>query len=267
MTIVKGAIHIHSLYSYDGKKNMEEIKNIYKNKGYNFIILTEHAEKLEDDKFKLFISECKSLSEDNFVIISGLEFRCGNGLEILGLNIFKKLDVLEQNKLIKLIREMGGLAILAHPHKYNFNLDRTILKKLNGVEIWNYLYDGKYAPRISSIDLLKSLRKINKNIFAYAGVDFHNVVHTTELIHYVIVNKMNSKEIINSLRLGEFYISNNRFKLNSKAEIKFYEYMWFVFLNLVFDIINTCVVISYKIMQRFSIKPPNLLYKIRNKIL
>ena len=155
---------------------------------------------IRDDKFKLFISECKSLSEDDFVIIPGLEFRCENGLELLGLNISKKLNILEPKKLIELIQEKDGLAILAHPHKYKFNWDCAAIKNLNGVEIWNYLYDGKYAPRISSINLLKSLRKINKNIFAYVGVDFHNDVHTAELIHYVIVNKINSKEIIKSLK-------------------------------------------------------------------
>lgn len=267
MTVIKGAIHIHSLYSYDGKKSIEEIKHIYKSRGYNFIIMTEHAEKLEDDKFKLFISECKSLSEDDFVIIPGLEFRCKNGLEILGLNISKKLNILEPKKLIELIQEKDGLAILAHPHKYKFSWDYNILKNLNGVEIWNYLYDGKHAPRVTSINLLKSLTKTNKNIFAYCGVDFHDNVHTAELIHYVIINKISSKEIINSLKLGKFYIGNNRTKLNSKAEIKFYEYIWFDFLNLVYDVINTYAIISYKIIQYFGIKTPNFLYKLKYKIL
>ncbi len=269
MITAQGIIHVHSLYSYDGQESLKDIKHLCKNRGYNFVIMTEHTQELEKDKLKLFISECKSLSEDDFLIIPGLEFVCQDGLEILGLHISESLDTSNIERLIEEIQRRGGLAILAHPNKYKSNLKNyyPFLKNLNGVEIWNRVWDGKHAPRISNINLLRSLRRLNREIFAYGGIDFHSKTHYAPLNHYVTVDRMEPAQIILSLKEGRFYLGNNRIKLNSKAEIRLYEYVWFSFWNLVHNAKDILVRISNEITKHTNINPPQFLRKVMDKIL
>lgn len=263
MKQIKGAIHIHSLYSYDGEKSIEGIKSIFRDKGVDFIIFTEHAETLGDSEITSFVSECKSVSEENFIIIPGLEFLCEN-VEILGLGISKRLKFSGLNELIEEIQKNDGLAILPHPYKYKFSLDSASLKQLDGVEVWNYKYDGN-APRIGNINLLKRLD--NGSIFAYAGLDFHNDMQNIELYHYLTVEKLNSKEVIKALKAGRFYIKNKMIKLNSKPNIKFHEYLLFGLLNLKYDLLKRCMNIGGKILRYLHIKPPKFLYNIGAKLL
>lgn len=265
MKQIKGAIHIHSLYSYDGEKSIEEIKSIFRDKGVDFIIFTEHTETLGDSEITSFVSKCKSLSEENFIVIPGLEFICEN-VEVLGLglSISKRLKFSGLNELIEEIQKNDGLAILAHPYKYKFSLDSASLKKLDGVEVWNYKYDGN-APRIGNINLLKRLD--NNSIFAYAGLDFHNDMQNIELYHYLTVEKINSEEIIKILKAGRFIIKNKLIKLNSKPNIKFHEYLLFSLLNLKYDLLKWCMNIGEKLLRYLHIKPPKFLYNIRAKLL
>lgn len=264
MELIKGAIHIHSLYSYDGTKSLTEIKHIFKDMGCDFIICTEHAERMEDSELTSFVSECNSLSEVEFIIIPGFEFQCEN-IEIIGLNISKKLIFSGLNELIAQIQKNGGLAILAHPHKYKFNLNSGILEKLNGVEVWNCRYDGGRAPRVSNIKLLNRLN--SGHVFAYAGLDFHSDRQNVALYHCITVEKLNSEEIIKKLKAGRFDIQTKAIELNSKADIKSCEHLLFRLLNLKYDVINCGVNIGYKILRYLHIKPPEFLYRIFAKIL
>ena len=261
MISIKGVIHVHSLYSYDGVKSIEEIKKLFKKVGIDFIILTEHIEGLDNSKLISFISDCKSLSENDFIIIPGLEFKCED-IEILGLNISKNFKYSGLDELISQIQKNGGLAILAHPYKYKSTINSIFssLGKLNGVEIWNSRYDGS-SPRVNNIILLKKLRLNKSNIFAYEGLDFHGDVQEiidakallislykvykrkiekrifpcTELYHYLTVEKLSTEEIIDKLKRGEFYISRKNIIYDPNFNIKTYNYILFKLLNLEHD--------------------------------
>lgn len=274
---IKGIIHIHSLYSYDGIKSMEEIKKTFKDIGVNFIIFTEHIEKLNDFEMTSFISECKSLSENDFIIIPGFEFKCEN-IEILGLNISKNFKYSGLEELISQIQKNGGLAILAHPHKYVINNSIfSSLEKLDGVEVWNLRYDG-FSPRVNNIILLKKLRLNKNNIFAYVGLDYHNdlqnneyidrpnfllthlyaiykrdikkkIFPSTNLCHYMTVEKLSLEEIIRSLKKGEFYIGYKNIRYDSILNIKLYNYILFNLSSLEFDFLIELMKIEIKILH------------------
>ncbi|UCH89390.1 MAG: hypothetical protein JSV49_01715 [Thermoplasmata archaeon] len=273
---VSGIIHIHSKYSYDGTESLEFLKKFYKAKGYKFIIVTEHTEQLSDSKFNTFISRCEVLSEPDFVIIPGVEVLCKNELEILALNVTKKFDISDPQKLIAAIQGLDGLAVLAHPVKSKGRLDLKSLKGLNGVEVWNYLHDSKNAPRNSNLKLLHSLRKMNNNVFAYAGVDFHTTKRTFELIHYIELDesgleKKLKKEglvslIIDSLKSGRYVIGHESLKISSDAKTTTNQTIKFGMSTFIFDRYKMWRRISKQITKRLNINFPKFLYKIRDKM-
>jgi len=46
----EGLMHIHSRYSYDGFFSLEELSELSKSRGYNFIVLTDHADDFDGEK-------------------------------------------------------------------------------------------------------------------------------------------------------------------------------------------------------------------------
>ncbi len=153
-------LHIHSSFS-DGKMTFDEIVCQAKDKGYEYISVTDHNTL---DGYKTI-----NLKSDG-IVISGIEFDCwyrttffhllGYGIdvntELLNpflaktkrdteadwVRIFAKRDV---KKLISAIHNAGGIAVLAHPACYwCLNLDAFVKQLidfgLDGIEVY-YPYD------------------------------------------------------------------------------------------------------------------------------
>ncbi len=171
--------------------------------------------------------------------------------------------------MIENIQGKGGLAVLSHPHKHGTVPETylTTLEYLNGVEVWNRVYDGKHAPRLSSLALLKLLRKKNGNIFAYTGIDLHRKVEYVDLIHSVTVETMSAEEIINSLRKGMFHINHSFIKLDSTGTIRLHQLLWFGVLNLLQSMANSSASIVSKTLRFIGIKPPKFLSTAKAKFL
>lgn len=78
---VRGLIHLHSTYS-DGHSTVEELKHLARGQGYDYMIVTDHA---EDGKLipalQQYVSEVEGLSEPNaappFLAIPGMEIAAG----------------------------------------------------------------------------------------------------------------------------------------------------------------------------------------------
>jgi hypothetical protein len=259
LNLIKGAIHIHSNYSYDGEKSLEDIKHLIKRKGISFICCTEHAETLDDSIFDSFVLECLSLSDENFIIIPGIEYKYEN-IEILALNMSKLIRFSSLDNMLAQIKEHGGLSILAHPHKYKDDYDLTPIKKINGIEIWNCRYEGGKAPRFTNIKLL---RKLNKgHIYAYAGLDFHNERQNISLYHYLEVEKFDREGIINALAEGKYSIGNDKLKLNSVADIGTYKSIAFSLTNFKYDLTKWVVDTVRRFFHLLHIKPGKCLHRI-----
>lgn len=258
--LIKGAIHIHSLYSSDGKESVKSIRDLFLPDGVNFLILTEHEDKLTELLYERFVQECKSLSTEDLIIIPGLEFKCDK-IEILALNIEHMFTYSGLHDLLEKIRKNNGIAILAHPHKYKFNIEPYIKNdRINGVEIWNYRYDGKWMPRISSIKLMKSLK--GKSIYAYAGWDFHERGRNFRLYHYLSVDELQIKKIIFKLKNGDYYIGNGKIILNSRAEASSSIYYESMIYNIGFDLINSIIYIGSNLFRRLNVRPPKVVYEL-----
>jgi hypothetical protein len=55
----------------------------------------------------------------------------------------------------------GGLAVLAHPGRAAYHCPPALCVALDGIEIWNAAYDGRFVPPPASFRLLQEARCAN----------------------------------------------------------------------------------------------------------
>ena len=198
----RGLIHIHTTYSYDGTVSLPDIVHLVKNRRYDFIILTEHAEDFDDKKMQLLINECSNVSDDAFIAIPGLEFNI-NGIHILGIGIENYFQETEPEELIRKIHENNGLAILAHTVDYTA-IPYAKVKDVDFIEIWNPRYGERLAPSIKSIKILREFQILKKTYNATGGLDLHTIKDLVPLYQRVFSDRLTRSDILKSLKGGEF---------------------------------------------------------------
>src|ERR1700736_3831333 len=80
----KGALHIHSKLSRDGTMTIAELASWYKQNGYGFIAMGEHAEDLDEAKVEALRQQSLQHSNDEFCVVPGIEFAVTKTLHIVG---------------------------------------------------------------------------------------------------------------------------------------------------------------------------------------
>jgi len=134
----KGNLHAHSTNS-DGSRTCEQLVELYRSAGYNFLSVTDHG----------VLTDTRDYCGRDFVTIPGEEISVGASevgtfFHIVGVNICRQLPIedydrgISPQRAIDLIREAGGVAILAHPYWSGLNHhDLVGLEGYIGVEIYN----------------------------------------------------------------------------------------------------------------------------------
>jgi hypothetical protein len=245
-----GYCHIHSKYS-DGDLSLEKIKRIFSYLGASFIFVTEHTDNFTKDKARNFINDCQRLSNNNFLIIPGLEISIGkNHILVLGTP-----NYYEDNNIIYLLNKYKNdncLLVWAHPHRGNHQVVDSILGLIDGIEIWNSVYDTKHAPRYSTLNYVK--KNYQKNWLLFPGLDFHRSSHSPGPAIFLSLNQLNQEEIIRKMKINEYQIGN-KIKLN-KNDVLGKKYYYLFFLNLFFIIILTILRMINSVLLSFNIKAP-----------
>jgi hypothetical protein len=125
-------------------------------------------------------------------------------------------------QLVDGIHEQSGIAVLAHPPAGSTNMISTIKGKLDGIEVWNARYDGVYAPRADSFQLLRSVRCQNIKASAYCGVDLHKKSQTEKLIYAEVDTEILTRtSILNSLRSGAFTVHGSNICFPATGNLSF----------------------------------------------
>jgi len=209
---LKGAAHIHTSVSYDGVMSVEEISSFFRGKKFDFVLITEHSENVSNNELNKLISECKRFSSSEFLIIPGLEFSCRDNLHILGFGINKTLESDDPLEVIHHIRQQQGVAVLAHPTKKNYALDRIWIEELDGAEIWNLAYDGKFLPQVKSIRMFKKLAEQNPDLKPFGGMDLHQEKNYYDIALRIEPKNLNQNQILKDLKEGNFTVESRFFK-------------------------------------------------------
>jgi hypothetical protein len=229
--ILKGAIHVHSTYSYDGKESLRSLREFLLEKGITFCCVTEHTDQMTVENAQLFVQECKALSGSQFVFIPGFEVPYKKAhILLVGTEVFlaQKADA----ETLKTWSNKSVLTILAHPVRNGFKLDRIMEEVIDGVEIWNQQYEGKRVPRTRSASLLRKLQRKNSLLLAFGGLDFHRKEHFGSPVFTLEVERVSSDAILHALTDGKYVFGTERVAVSSTGLWKGSGSVWHALLSI-----------------------------------
>lgn len=213
---IKGVMHVHSTYSYDGKESLRSLRDLLMQKGITFCCLTDHTNEMTISQAQLLVQECKALSGSQFVFIPGFEVPYKNAhILLIGTEIFLRQTA--DSEILRQWSSKSRLTILAHPVRNQFTLDRVMEEVIDGVEIWNRQYDGKKVPRTHSAHLLRALQEKNQSLLATGGLDFHRTEHLGSPYYTLEVEHLSSEAIVKALVDGSYVFGNEKITVASNG--------------------------------------------------
>lgn len=215
---MKGAIHIHSTYS-DGDLTLTELRDTYRALGCGFIAITDHAESFTAERLREYVAECEALSSPELRIIAGLEFGCERRMHVLGIGVTALAMTRDPALVFNHIERHGGVSVIAHPHQDNFAWIESFDTLPHGIEVWNSKYDGRYAPRVATFDLLGRLQHRRADIGAFYSQDMHWRRQYRGLFLDLRAGQGTSEEIVRALRTRDFAGVKDRLRLPSSGRL------------------------------------------------
>jgi hypothetical protein len=210
----RGVAHAHSKHSFDGKIGLGRLRELLISRGYSFLLLTEHdSDGLRED-YDSFVGECLKYSDDDFIIIPGIEFEYPDYVHILGIGLFSHPGNHDISQQIISIKEAGGIAALAHANTCK-SVPYDELLNIDCIEVWNSRYHERFAPRERSLQILEDIRvKVGKDIPLIAGQDLHSEKELKSLKIEILLVRLEWKPIKERIIKGEFTVSNSFYRLS-----------------------------------------------------
>jgi PHP domain len=200
----KGNIHIHSTFS-DGGKTPEELSQMYSEKGYDFLCLTDHWE----------ASETRDKDKNNpLLYLAGIELDGtddrGSYYHVVCLGTFSGITrELGLVPAIEKARSQNGIIILAHPHWTGNSQEDCLQHSFDGVEIFNYVtqwLNGKGDNGAYWSMMLKQ----SPSTLSFAVDDAHiKAEHPGWNGGWIMVNSptLTQNAIIEAIKNGNYYSS------------------------------------------------------------
>jgi hypothetical protein len=222
----RGIIHVHSTFSYDGRHSLDEIAAMAKQRGYHFVGMSEHSDTLDEAKVSDLIAACRQVSTPDCLIIPGIEFTCDDNLHLLAVGIQCYTDQTNPAAVAQFVRESGGVAIVAHPVRYQYQIPSDMVSHLDGIEVWNAGYDGRFVPNDRSLDLVERLRHQNPRLATFCGQDLHRIQEYDHVVLSLSCEALEQETILRALRNGRFTVSNRYFHLDGLASPRPMQMRW-----------------------------------------
>jgi len=216
--MLKSATHIHSTYS-DGEFTLSELRNVYMTAGYDFICVTDHAESFNEKQRNTYIQECAHLSNEEFRILPGLEYECDQRMHILGFGVTSLIKTTNPQEVIEHIRNENGVSVIAHPMDSMFDWIETFDVLPDGRETWNSKYDGRFAPRPASFDLLNRLQIRKPEMRAFYGQDMHWKNQYRGLYYKVNCPSSELEPVLRAFREGSYSAQKGNIEFPSTGRL------------------------------------------------
>jgi hypothetical protein len=198
----KGNVHLHTTNS-DGVLSPEEICNVYRDAGYNFIAITDHRK----------VTEVENKKKD-FLVIPGEELDKGS-FHVVGVNLKKAIENegLSIQQMLDRINEQNAIAIIAHPYwSASTSSDLLGYKGYAAIEVYNNTCEKIKGKGYSSVHWDELLQK-GKKVLGLAVDDAHNKPGTYQerdiLGSFIMVKAktLTLEDIAASIKKGFFYSS------------------------------------------------------------
>lgn len=179
--MIKGALHIHSDISPDSVLSRQRLKDIFKAAGYSFLLITEHAEDMNNEKYDILKREYQDLSDSKFLMIPGIEIKWKDKVHFLAYgakNYMANESDATIDDTIRKIRIVTKCEFLAWAHfNHPWPVPRELVRHaalVDGIEIFNISYHGSVFPSYEGLRLINSMKKDGINVVALGGLDLHN---------------------------------------------------------------------------------------------
>ncbi|HWK80287.1 MAG TPA: CehA/McbA family metallohydrolase [Thermomicrobiales bacterium] len=228
----KGNLHTHSTRS-DGNLTPDEVIAAYRERGYDFLVLTDHflpeayfRKEAPADSF-ITISDTTGLRSDEFTTILGAEIHgpgMGNGelwhLVAVGLPLdFPDWTPGERGEdLARRAVEAGAFVAIAHPHWNSLTLEDAlrVAPFVHSVEIYNHACNAG-IDRGDGLYLLDQLMEAGYFLSANAADDAHfktpltapGEAHPEAFGGWVMVKaeSLDPDALVAALKAGHYYAS------------------------------------------------------------
>lgn len=224
MGMLKGALHVHSNVSLDSDLSLEEIRDLFKARGYSFVMTTEHAEDLDKEKYSSLISRCAKLSDKTFLMIPGIEVKWKDRVHLLAYgatDYISNRNEVSLEEMISYVRSNSGCDILVwghfnSPENVNGSL-RALAEQLDGVEVFNAAYHGWHAPIPQGLLFLRRAGEKGRRLIAFAGLDLHSKQNYDKI--YCLLGEtapLSRDGIIRSIKEGQCSFHSAYFALTQR---------------------------------------------------
>lgn len=206
----KGNLHSHTTNS-DGPFTPRKTVDYYKEKGYQFLCITDH------DK----VTEVEGQREEKCLILRGAEYDIvldkGEGVHFVAINM--KGDILKtentsKEEVIRQIKEQGAEIIFAHPSGSDLPLNAIFaLEGCIGLEVFNAYFYCRGREKAYSTTYWDELLKKGQKIWGFASDDGHGPEGTPTAEDMgccwimVKASSLSADTISTAIREGNFYSS------------------------------------------------------------
>lgn len=200
----KGNLHTHTTNS-DGELSLEQIISSYKERGYDFLGITDH------DK----VTYVEEHSTSSPLLIRGIEIsyghsEIGESYHIVSVGLEGTVELPEKapvQEVIDILQNQRGIIFLGHPYWSGLTLhDILPLKGILGIEVFNtgcLRGIGKGVSAIHWDDLLAH----RKNLYGFAVDDTHFQEDIGHGWIMVKAESLSAKNILSAIKEGQFYSS------------------------------------------------------------
>ena len=219
----RGNTHAHTKLSGHGDATPDEVAKWYHDKGYNFLVLSEHNKFIDPQTIEL-----PNPTRKDFILIPGVEVSGNHVVHTTAFNVTEVIPwKLKTDKAREVLQfhvdgtlKAKGTPIANHPNfAYALNADDIAsVKKLSFMELYNAHplvnnHGDLEHPGVE--EMWDDLLTRGKKIFALASDDAH-YFHTNDPqksrpgFGWVMVraSKLRTKEIIEAMEVGDFYASS-----------------------------------------------------------
>ena len=222
----RGIIHNHSACSKEGCYALGVLRQRWAG-SLDFAAMTEHAERISAGEYAAYVSECDSLSDEQFRFIPGLEVATTSG-DMLLMGCREYICTRDPLQLIERIPPQT-VVILAHPEEGK--VQEAVLARSHGLEGWNGGHMGGFMP---PVDWLIGWRKRQAGgKFFTGGNDIHKVDPKRKILTLLETGAppgtpCSEEAILDALRRGDFRTDNGIFSFNPNGTLfyKGHEITW-----------------------------------------
>jgi hypothetical protein len=170
---LRGAVHVHSSWSYDAKVPLDELARAFAKRGYDVVFMCEHDRGFSASQWSDYQAACAEASGNGVLLVPGIEYADPEDrvhIPVWGCAPFLG-EGLPTTELLTEVRKAGGFAILAHPRRRDIwdAVDPAWYELLDGIEVWSRKWDG-WAPNARSSDVAG-----DHGLVPIASLDLHRM--------------------------------------------------------------------------------------------